>query len=131
MGAGVQIPFLVDEHLPIRLLHPILEGRGHLVTPVRTASEDAAILAWAEETSSVIVTADSWFLGELFRYPGEHPRCFVRAGVIQVPGDWPMTRLRITHYLPVIEVVYELRRSQVDRRVAIDLSRKEIRIREP
>jgi predicted nuclease of predicted toxin-antitoxin system len=58
MGAGFQIPFLVDEHLPIRLLLPILAGRGHVVTPVRLTSEDPEILARTEETASVIVSAD-------------------------------------------------------------------------
>jgi hypothetical protein len=131
MGAGVQIPFLVDEHLPIHLLIPILEHRGHLVTPVQMTSEDLAILATAEETASVIVAADRWFLSELFRYPVGHRRCYRQAGVIQVPGVWPTTRLRITDYLPIIEAVYILRSGQNDRRVAIDLSQREIRIREP
>jgi hypothetical protein len=131
MGVGVHIPFLVDEHLPVRLLLPILERRGHSVTPVQVASEDPAILATAEETASVIVTADRWFLNELFRYPVGHPRCYKQAGVVQVPGVWGMTRPRVSNYLPIIEAVYALRSGQTDRRVAIDLSQKEIRIREP
>jgi Domain of unknown function (DUF5615) len=131
MGAGVQISFLVDEHLPVRLLLPILTERGHQVTPVHLTSEDPAILTMAEDTSSVIVTADRRFLNELFRYPVGHRRCYRQAGVIQVPGVWSTTRLRITNYLPVIEAVYALRGGETDRRVAIDLSQREIRIREP
>jgi hypothetical protein len=131
MGAGVPIPFLVDEHLPVRLLLPILEGRGHLITPVQGNLTGPAILAWAEATGSVIVTADRWFLRELFRYPAGHPRCYRQAGVVQVPGVWALTRLRITDYLPLVEAVYLLRSGQPDCRVAIDLSQREIRIREP
>lgn len=42
-----------------------------------------------------------------------------------------MARLRITNYLPIIEALYALRGAQSDRRVAIDLSRRVIRIPEP
>jgi hypothetical protein len=131
MGAGVPITFLVDEHLPVRLLLPILEGRGHHVAPIQISAEDPMILARAEATGSIIVTADTWFLRELFRYPAGHPRCYRQAGVIQVPGVWAMARLRITDYLQLIEAVCQLRSGQPDRRVAIDLSQREIRIREP
>jgi hypothetical protein len=131
MGAGAQIPFLVDENLPVDQMRSILEGRGHLVTPAAIGSSDATILARAEETSSIIVTADKWFLDELFRYPVGHRRCFRFAGVIQVPGVWTMTRLRITNYLPIVEALYAIRGDQPDRRVAIDLSRRWIRIWEP
>ncbi len=131
MSTGVQISFLVDEHLPVRLLLPILEARGHQVTPVTVKSVDAAILTRAEKTSSIVITADKWFLEELFRYPPGHRNCFRRAGVIQLPGTWAAARLRLTTYLPVIEVLAEMRSAQPDRRVAIDLSRRVIRIPEP
>jgi hypothetical protein len=67
----------------------------------------------------------------IFRYPPGHSRCFTRAGVLQVPGTWAMARMRITNYLPIIEALYVLRSAQPDRRVAIDLSRRVIRIPEP
>ena len=131
MEAGAQIPFLVDEHLPVRLLLPILEARGHQATPVEITSTDAAILTRAEQTASIVITADAWFLEELFRYPVGHRRCYTRAGVVQVPGAWAMARLRITNYLPIIEALHALRSTQPDRRLAIDLSRRVIRIPEP
>ena len=131
METGAPIPFLVDEHLPVRLLLPMLEARGHRATPVTVSSADAAILARAEQTASVVITADTWFLEELFRYPPGHRRCYTRAGVIQVPGAWAMARLRITNYLPIIEALYALRAAQTDHRLAIDLSRRVIRIPEP
>jgi hypothetical protein len=131
MEPNVQISFLVDEHLPVRLLLPILEGRGHRVTPVVVQSADAAILTRAEQTAPVIITADTWFLEELFRYPPGHRRCYTRAGVIQVPGARAMARLRLTNDLPIIEALCVFRGTQPDRRVAIDLSRRVILIPEP
>ena len=88
-------------------------------------------LTRAEKTASVIITADSWFLDELFRYPVGHRRCYRAAGVIQVPGEWAAARLRLTTYLPIVESLAALRGAQPDRRVAIDLSRRVIRIHEP
>jgi hypothetical protein len=109
----------------------ILEERGHLVAPVQVAVEDQAILAAAEQTGGIIITADKWFVRELFRFPAGHPASLRKAGVVQVPGTWTMARLRLVTYLPVIEVILDLRRAEPDRRFAIDLSRAEIRIREP
>jgi hypothetical protein len=120
MGSGVTLRFLIDEHLPVGQLRGILEPRGHAVTPVTVGVKDAEILA-----------ADAWFLEELFRFPPGHRNCFRAAGVIQLPGTWVAARLRLTGYLPIIEVLAELRNSQPDRRVAIDLSRRVIRIPEP
>jgi hypothetical protein len=131
MGAGVQIRLLVDEHLPAHLLLPLLESRGHLARSVQVTSADPLILATAEDTGSIVVTADQWFLRELFRYPVGHRHCYRQAGVVRVPGTWAAARLRLTKYLPVIEFLVELRQNQTDRRVAIDLSQREIRIREP
>lgn len=131
MDATIQIAFMVDEQLPMREARGILEAHGHVVASVRVGVEDQAILADAEQKGAIVVTADKWFLKELFRFPVGHPKCFRQAGVIQVPGTWPAARLRLTTYLPVIEVIAELRLGQSDRRIAIDLSRREIRIREP
>ncbi len=131
MEPAAPISFLVDEHLPVRLLLPILGARGHHATPIVANSADATILTRAEQTASVIITADTWFLEELFRYPVGHRRCYTRAGVIQVPGVWAMARLRITNYIPIIEALHALRSTQPDRRVAIDLSHRVIRIPEP
>jgi hypothetical protein len=131
MGSGVTLRFLIDEHLPVGQLRGILEPRGHAVTPVTVGVKDAEILATAEEIGGIVMTADAWFLEELFRFPPGHRNCFRAAGVIQLPGTWVAARLRLTGYLPIIEVLAELRNSQPDRRVAIDLSRRVIRIPEP
>lgn len=131
MGAPVSISFLIDEHLPVSNIRPLLEDRGHTVEPVRVGVGDHNIIGMAERLGAIIVTADKWFLEELFRYPVGHRRCYERAGVIQVPGTWAAARVRLTTYLPVIEVLAEVRMAQPDRRVAIDLSRRVIRIPEP
>lgn len=131
MGAGITIRFLVDEHLPVDQLRLILEPRGHAVTPVDASSKDPEILATAEEIGAIVVTADGWFLEELFRFPPGHRNGPRAAGVIQLPGTWATARVRLTTYLPVIEVLAQVRGAQPDRRVAIDLSRRVIRIPEP
>jgi hypothetical protein len=131
MGAGLRIHFFVDEHFPVNQLRTILEPRGHAVTQVDLSSKDLAILATAEEIGTIVITADTWFMDELFRFPPGHRNCFQRTGVIQLPGTWAAARLRLTTYLPVIEVLAEVRSAQPDRRVAIDLSRRVIRIPEP
>jgi hypothetical protein len=133
MGTGVHIRFPVDEHLPARELIPLLGTRGHQVASVelRAETENPVILASAEETGSVVITADTWFLAELLQNPPGHGDCYTRAGVIQVPGTWIAAHVRLTTYLPVIEYLVALRRDQADQRVAINLSRREIRIHEP
>jgi hypothetical protein len=98
---------------------------------VELRAENPVILTRAEETGSVVITADKWFLEELLQYPPRHRGCYTRAGVIQVPGTWAAARLRLTTYLPIIEYLVEVRRSQADQRVAMNLSRREIRIHEP
>ena len=74
------------------------------------------------------MTADRWFLRELFRYPSAHRRRYVRAGVVQLPGEWSAARQRILDYLPIIEVVYQMRRRQVDQRLGVDLAGSTVRI---
>lgn len=131
MGGNVRIAFLIDENLPVDQLRSMLEPRGHEVTPAARKASDSAILGKAEAAGSLIVTADSWFLEELFRFPPGHRRCYSRAGVVQVPGVWARARVRFATYLPVIELLMEIRRTQPDHRVAMDLSRREIRIIDP
>jgi hypothetical protein len=105
--------------------------RGHLVTSVGTNSVDQVILAKDETTGALILTADRWFLSELFRYPVGHRQCYQRAGVILLPGTGPRSRVRLVCYLPDIELQNVIRSGQPDRPEAIHLSQREIRIREP
>jgi predicted nuclease of predicted toxin-antitoxin system len=54
MAANVRIDFLIDAHLPIDQLRPLLEQRGHVVSPVQRQATDPAILARAEASASLI-----------------------------------------------------------------------------
>ena len=122
------ILFFLDEHLPVRQLGSMLLDRGHQVRAVQVGFKDPAILATADEQGAVIITADTWFLKELFRYPENHPRRFHRAGVVQVPGEWNIARARLIEYLPVLEAFYAGRRSQPDPRFGFDISERVVRI---
>lgn len=129
MDDPLSIEFFIDENQPAVALGTVLTARGHRAIPVQVGFKDPAILVTAEQIGAVIVTADTWFLKELYRLPsGHHRRRYTTAGVVQVPGEWEAARRRITDYLPLFEAVYRLRRQQEDRRLGIDLSAGEIRV---
>lgn len=123
-----KIEFFIDEHLPVRELGRILASRGHLVKAVQVGFKDPSILVTADQEGATIVTADHWFLSELFCYPIGHHKRYTRAGVVQVAGEWDVAKRRIEEYLPVIEAVFLVRRHQSDPRLGIDLSGATIRI---
>jgi hypothetical protein len=123
-----QIHFFMDEDLPARALARILEARGHRATPVQVGLKDPAIMVTAEQEGAVIVTADKWFLRELFRFPSGHKGRFERVGVVQVAGEWEYAERRIRDYLPIVEQAYHLRQRKDDRRLGVDLSQGEVRI---
>lgn len=129
MDASPAIHFFIDENQPVRQLRAILELRGHRVTPVQVGFKDPAILVAAEEEGTVVMTADTWFLTELFRFPKEHRRRYYQAGVIQVPGEWEAARSRIIEYLPVIEAIHQMCQSRADHRLGINLATTEVRIK--
>ncbi len=129
MSAPVSINFFIDENQPAHFLRAILGARGHQTTAVQVGFKDPAILVTAEEEQAVVITADTWFLKELYRVPITSKRNrFTRAGVVQVPGTWAEVRPRIMDYLPVIEVVYQLRLGHSDQRLGVDLCGSTIRI---
>lgn len=102
------------------------------MTSVQNRALDPEILRTAELASAVVVTADKWFLQELYRFPVGHRHCFKRAGVIQLPSEWDRAKQRLIEYLPIIEVVYHLSRTRKDdQRVGIDLSQTRIHIYDP
>lgn len=129
MDALLSIEFFIDENQPAEALGAVVTGRGHRAPPVQVGFKDPAILVTAEQVGAVIITADTWFLRELYRLPAGHQRRrYVRAGVVQVPGEWEAARSRIFDYRPLVEAVCRLRRQQEDRRIGIDLSAGEIRV---
>jgi hypothetical protein len=124
------IEFFVDEHFPVRRFGPILIPRGHTVKAVHVGFKDPSILVTADEVGAVIITADAWFLRELFRYPIGHHKRFQRAGVVQLAGELDVALSRLGDYIPVIEALHRVRRAQADPRLGIDLSGTTIRIEE-
>lgn len=122
------ILFYLDEHLPSHALTAILSQRGHQASSVTVGFKDPAILRIAEQLGAIVITADTWFLKELFRHPPSHQQGFRRAGVIQVSGEWSQARARLLEYLPVIEAVYRVRLLQPGRPLGINLSTREVRI---
>ncbi len=123
------IHFFVDEHVPVYNFEALVSHRGHRITPVQISFKDPAILRSAEEVGAVVVTADVWFLRELYRLPHNHRYRFRRAGVVQLPGEWGIARPKIEEYLPMIELIWRQRQEQANARMGIDLSGTEIRIK--
>jgi predicted nuclease of predicted toxin-antitoxin system len=78
MDEPLRILFYIDVNLPARALTSLLEQAGHEVVPVQVGFKDPAILVTAEQMGAVIITADAWFLKELYRYPSSHRRRFER-----------------------------------------------------
>lgn len=115
------ILFYLDENQPVHLLSRILTSRGHQVRPVQVGEKDPSILRSADEDGAVIVTADKWFARELYRFPSGHHQRYFRAGVIQVRGVWTIDGPNLALWLPVVETVLAVRRSQEDYRMAIEL----------
>lgn len=118
----IRLHFFVDEHLPAHAVATLLRARGHEVTPVLIGAKDPAILLTAEEAGAVVIlTADRWFLRELFRHPPGHKLGYSRAGVAQIEGEWEIAELNLVTWLPLIETVATIRATQADRRVGIEL----------
>jgi hypothetical protein len=105
---------------------------AHVMRSVQIGVRDQEILRTAEVHSAIVVTSDTWFLKELFRFPFGHKNCWTKAGVILLPGEWDKAQRRLIDYLPVIEAVHRLNRARPgDQRVAIDLSQARIHIYDP
>ena len=111
-----------------------LAGRRPATAEVKTgaggAAGEQAATALPHLTGAPIMTgaAALVLLALLLLLAAAEPRT---ARACLVPGAWATARLWINTYLPVIEAVHMPRSAQPDRRVAIDLSQREIRIREP
>jgi hypothetical protein len=116
------ILFLLDENQFASVLRQAILSRGHRIERSHRAESDPDILSKAELWRAVIVTADAWFLRELFRLPNDHRRRrFNRAGILQVPGETEIARSRLEFCFPVIEAFCQICRSKTDQRVGIDL----------
>jgi hypothetical protein len=118
----ISLVFLLDENQFGTAIPRIVGSRGHVVRNVRPEEDDQRILARAEDLAALVVTADRWFVQELFRLPSNHRRNrFRRAGVVQVPGTAKIAALRLEEFLPVIEAVCHICGSRIDQRIGIEL----------
>jgi hypothetical protein len=80
------------------------------------------MLRLAELWRAVIVTADTWFLKELFRLPEIHRRRrYNRAGVPHAPGETEIATSRLRLCLPVIEASSQVCQSKTDQRIGTEL----------
>src|SRR5688572_23850643 len=108
------ILFFADEHFRQSALRHILAP--HRIEFMKLQAEDPEIVMAAESSGAIIVTADTWFHGELrqgdyhemrrARRPGA--ATYGRAGVIVVAGEWAEASRQLMIWLPLIEVVAEI-----------------------
>lgn len=130
MGTPSPILFYVDENQPVAGVSDILVPRGHQVVAVQVGERDPAILWTAEEAGAVIITADTWFLEELYGIQRKRPSPFRRAGVVLVPGTWDRAEPRLRSFLWLIESAYASRRGLADLRIGINLALGQVRVYE-
>jgi len=83
--ATAQMLFAVDEDLPRHKLGALLSGHGYQVYFPERGEKDPAVIASAEASGAIIITADSHIYNALRRkYP--HDRgIHRRAGVVLIP----------------------------------------------
>jgi hypothetical protein len=114
--------FLLDENQFSATFPRILKARGHRFEQVTIAAKDPSILVTANLWRAITLTADRWFLKELFRMQESNRRQrFNRAGVVQLPGEIETAATRFEQYLPVVEAICHMCRSRADQRVGIDI----------
>src|SRR5688572_19403483 len=99
----------------------MLAARGHLIAAVQVVVKDPAILVSAAEAGAVVLTADKWFLEELYRRPTGQQVRYALAGVVQVSGQRNEVEAQLRDHLPMIEFRSQTRRRQGGR-VGVDLS---------
>jgi hypothetical protein len=77
-----------------------------------------------------VLTSDRWFLKELYRRPAGPQARYASAGVVQVSGNWSEVETQLRDHLPVIEFLYQTRRSQGGR-IGVDLSGRVLHVYPP
>ena len=114
------IHFFVDEQLPLARVRPIVDLRGHRVTPVKYTTADAEIIDDVEEAGAVILTADHWFYAQLRRRPSRNTGRWVLAGIVKVQGEWTVAERQLREWLPLIETAYRLLQLRYDKRLVVE-----------
>ena len=126
-----RIHFFVDENQPAHSVCQMPRARLHDAEPVQVGTQDHAILRSADIAGAVIITADDWFLSQLYKYPTGHHLSYSQAGVVVVRGEWEINRINIPLWLPLIEAAYVARRSQDDRRLGIEIREHSVYVTGP
>jgi hypothetical protein len=127
--APLPILFSVDEDLPRHRITALLAKRGYRVYNPERGEKDPAVIASAEASGAIIITADRHIYNALHRkYPFDKGT-YRRAGVVIVPEyEEGVTEALLERWLAMIEGVWLATRDEDDQRVVIDLRGKHIYI---
>ena len=127
--ALAQMLFVVDEDLPRRQLKELLSRYGYQVYFPERGEKDPAVIASAEASGAIILTADSHIYNALRRKHPHDRGVHRRAGVVLIPEyDKAVTEALIERWLPLIEATWRAFRESDDQRVVISLKGKHIYI---
>jgi hypothetical protein len=127
--AAVSILFFGDEDLPRHTLTQLLTRHGYQVYNPERGEKDPAVIASAEASGAVIITADRHIYKALRRKHPYDKGTYRRAGVVIIPEyEEDVTEVLIERWLPMLEGVWIATRDGDDQRVVIDLRGKHIYI---
>jgi len=123
------ILFSVDEDLPRRKITLLLTSLGYQVYSPERGENDPAVIASAEASGAVIITADHHIYNALRRKHPHDRGIYRRAGVVIIPDyQEGATEALLTRWIPLIEGVWMATRDGDDQRVVINLRGKHIYI---
>jgi|SRR5215211_2711216 len=127
--APLPILFSVDEDLPRYKLTVLLTSHGYQVYNPERGEKDPAVIASAEASGAIIITADHHIYNALRRKRPYDKGIYRRAGVVIIPEyEEGVTEELIERWLPLIEAVWSATRDGDDQRVVINLRGKHIYI---
>jgi hypothetical protein len=116
------ILFYVDEDLPRHKLTLLLTAHGHTVYNPERGEKDPAVIASAEASGAIILTADHHIYNALRRKKPHDKGIYRRAGVVIIPEYREgITEALIERWLAVVEGTWQATRDGDDQRVVIDL----------
>jgi len=117
------ISFIVDEHLRLFDLRPLLESRGHSVERLDVTAKDPEILMTAEERGSVILTSDSRYFWMQLAHDVKARAQYQRAGAVILPGEWRTAWPLFQEFVPLIEATFLVSRRRSCQRFAIKIAK--------
>jgi hypothetical protein len=127
--APLPILFSVDEDLPRHKITLLLTSYGYQVYNPERGEKDPAVIASAEASGAVIITADHHIYNALRRKHPYDRGLYRRAGVVIIPQyEEGVTEALLNRWIHMIEGVWLATRDGDDQRVVIDLRGKHIYI---